>query len=67
MPNRITGVSPDGAVYFRTKTPAEAPETAKELIEFDLKDVSITDANGEQHIPADFERLYFDNKNRTDS
>jgi hypothetical protein len=60
MPYRITAISPEGAVSFRSKTPAEALETAVELMDFGLEGISITDAKGERHTPSDFARLYTD-------
>ena len=60
MPYRITATSPEGAVSFLSKTPAEALDTAVELMDFGLKAISITDAKGERYAHADFARLYAD-------
>jgi hypothetical protein len=44
MPYLISAISPEGMVSFRSKTPAEALQTAVELMGFGLKEVCITDA-----------------------
>jgi predicted RNase H-like HicB family nuclease len=54
----ITAISPEGIVSFHSKTPAEALQTAVELIDFGLEGVCITDARGRRHIPTDFAGLY---------
>jgi hypothetical protein len=54
MPYRITAISPEGAVSFRSKTPTEALKTAVELMDLGLEGVSITDANGRRQTPTDF-------------
>jgi hypothetical protein len=62
MPYTITAMSPEGTVRFRSKTPTEALQTALELMGFGLMEVSITDAEGQRHAPADFDRLYVEKR-----
>ena len=58
MPYKITAISPEGMVSFRSKTPAEAVQTAVELMSFGLKEICITDAGGARYTHTDFARLY---------
>jgi hypothetical protein len=60
MPYTIMAMSPEGAVRFRSKTPAEALKTAVELMGLGLEGVSIADASGRQYTPTDFGRVYID-------
>jgi hypothetical protein len=61
MSYTITAMSLEGAVSFRSKTPAEALKTAVELMALGLEGVNIADAKGHQYTPTDFGRAYVDN------
>jgi hypothetical protein len=58
MPYLISAIGPEGMVSFRSKTPAEALQTAVELMGFGLKEICITDAGGARYTHTDFARLY---------
>jgi len=57
-------MSPEGAVTFRSSSPNGALATARELIEFGFTDVSITDTDGQEYSPAQFERRHVDRHKR---
>jgi protein-L-isoaspartate O-methyltransferase len=54
----VTGNGEQGAVAVTCETAAAAVEKARALTAEGLKDVLITDADGLQHAPADFDRLF---------
>ena len=56
MPYRITATSSEGQVSFRSKTAAEALQTAADLIDLGLEEISITDAEGRRHTPREFSK-----------
>jgi hypothetical protein len=58
MPYRISAISPEGLVSFRSKTPAEALQTAVELMGFGLKEICITDAGGARYTHTDFGAIH---------
>jgi hypothetical protein len=56
MPYKITATSPEGQVSFRSKTAAETLQTAADLIDLGLEEVSITDAEGRRYTPTEFSK-----------
>jgi len=54
----VTGTGEQGAVAVTCETAAAAAEKARALIVEGMRDVLITDADGLQHAPSDFERLF---------
>jgi len=54
----VTGNGEQGAVAATCETAAAAAEKARALIIEGIRDVLITDADGLQHAPVDFDRLF---------
>jgi hypothetical protein len=54
----VTGNAENGAVAITCDNAAAAMEKARSLIAEGVRDVLITDADGLQHVPADFDRLF---------
>ena len=54
----VTGNEEQGAVAVTCETAVAAVEKARALTAEGLRDVLITDADGLQRAPADFERLF---------
>ncbi|MXQ11168.1 hypothetical protein [Microvirga makkahensis] len=54
----VTGNGEQGAVAVTCETAAAAAEKARALTLEGMKDVLITDADGLQHAPPDFDRLF---------
>jgi hypothetical protein len=54
----VTGNGEQGAVAVTCETAAAAVEKARALGAEGLRDILITDADGLQHAPADFDRLF---------
>ncbi len=54
----VTGNAEIGAVAITCGSAAAAMEKARSLIAEGARDVLITDADGLQHAPADFDRLF---------
>ncbi|MBM1172207.1 hypothetical protein [Microvirga arabica] len=54
----VTGNTGNGAVAITCDSAAAAVEKARSLIAEGVRDVLITDADGLQHAPADFDRLF---------
>lgn len=58
MPFMITATSDSGAVSIQRDTAVAAKETALRLQAEGMRDVLITDPTGQLYAPADFERLF---------
>jgi protein-L-isoaspartate O-methyltransferase len=54
----MTGNGEQGAVAVTCETAAAVSEKARALTAEGVRDVLITDADGLQHAPADFDRLF---------
>jgi protein-L-isoaspartate O-methyltransferase len=54
----VTGNEEHGAVAVTCEIAAAAAEKARALMAEGLRDVLIADADGLQHAPADFDRLF---------
>jgi hypothetical protein len=54
----VTGNGQNGVVAITCDSPAAALEKAHQLDTDGVTDILITDADGLQHAPLDFDRLY---------
>lgn len=54
----VTGNGQNGAVAITCDSAAAALEKAHQLDMDGVTDILITDADGLQHVPAEFDRLY---------
>jgi hypothetical protein len=54
----VTGNGEQGAVAVTCETAAAAAENIRTLTAEGVREVLITDADGLQHAPADFDRLF---------
>jgi protein-L-isoaspartate O-methyltransferase len=54
----VTGNGQNGVVAITCDSPAAAREKARQLDTNGVTDILITDADGLQHVPAEFDRLY---------
>jgi protein-L-isoaspartate O-methyltransferase len=54
----VTGIGEQGAMAVTCETAAAAVEKARALGIEGARDVLIADADGVQHAPADFDRLF---------
>jgi uncharacterized Rossmann fold enzyme len=54
----VTGSGRNGAVAVTCDSAAAASEKARQLDMEGVVDIIVTDADGLQHAPAEFERLY---------
>jgi hypothetical protein len=54
----VTGNGQNGVVAITCASAAAALETAHQLDNDGVTDILITDADGLQHVPAEFDRLY---------
>ena len=54
----VSGRGQNGVVAVTCDSPAAASEKARQLNMDGVTDIIVTDADGLQHVPVEFDRLY---------